>query len=255
MFSIKKSVKKYVLLCVISIMCLITVPCYAKEDVNPSTGYTIGIYDDADILTSSEEELLMEQMEPISEYGHVALVTIDYNPYNDTERYCNYFYDEYFGRESGTVFIIDMQERYLYILNDGYIQRIITNSYSLTITDNVYTYATDGDYYLCASKAFSQINTLLEGGRISQPMKYICNALLALIIGFTITYVIVRIAHSRRVAKSEDILNAIYAQTHIHNPRSIFLTQTRRYDPPSSSRSGGGGGGGGGGRSGGGHSF
>lgn len=253
--SINKLAKKLILLSVVITLSLITIPCYAMESYNTDSGYSIVIWDDADLLSNSEEELLMDQMYNISEYGHVALITVDHNPYGSTEEYCNVLYDDYFGRDSGTMFIIDMEERYIYLLSDGYISRIVTNGYSNSITDNVYSYASSEDYYLCAAEAFSQVETLLEGGRISQPMKYICNALLSLIVGFTITYIIVRISHSRRAAKSADILNAIYAKTEIYNPKSIFINQTRRYDPPSSSRSGGGGGGGGGGRSGGGHSF
>ena len=192
----------------------LTVPCMAaREEVNPDTGYYIYIDDEADILSTSEEKLLMQQMEGISEYGHVALITVSNNPYSSTEDYCNYCYDELFGRESGTIFMIDMDNRYIYICNDGYVKRVITNGYSDSITDNVYTYATDGDYYLCASEAFSQIEILLEGGRISQPMKYICNALLSLIIGCTITYFIVKIVHSKRAPKTNDVLEAIFAKT------------------------------------------
>lgn len=235
---------------------IFAVPCKADEYFNDYTGYYIVIEDWADLLDEDEEELLFEKMEEISEYGNVALITVNNNPYYDTEDYCNEIYDDYFGHESGTLFMIDMQERYIYLINDGYNKRIITNAYSNSITDNVYSYASDEDYFSCAYEAFDQVQTLLEGGRISQPMKYICNALLSLIIGFTITYIIVKIIHKNKTAHEDVVLDSIFAKTNINNPNCIFLYQTQRYDPPSSSGGGGGGGGrSGGGRSGGGHSF
>ena len=257
MFGIK-TITKTLLLCAVVLFMTgaATLPCMADEYYNDDTGYYMIIEDNADLLSYDEEEMLFEKMEELTEYGHVALFTVDYNPYYDTEEYCNVLYDDYFGRESGTIFMIDMDQRYIYLLNDGYNKRIITNSYSLTITDNVYSYASDEDYFTCAYETFDQASILLNGGRISQPMKYICNALLSLIIGFTITYVIVRVVHKNKAAHQDDVLNAIFAKTNINNPRYTFVHQSRRYSPQSSSSGGGGGGGGcGGGRSGGGHSF
>ena len=256
MFGIKK-ITKTLLLC--AVVFFITgaaiLPCMAAEEYNEYSGYYMVIEDEADLLSDSEEDALFEKMEELSEYGNVALFTVDYNPCYDTEAYCNELYDDYFGRENGTLFMIDMDNRYIYLLNDGYNKRVITNSYSLTITDNVYEYASDEEYFTCAYEAFDQAATLLRGGRISQPMKYICNALLSLIIGFTITYVIVRTIHKNKAAHQEVVLDSIFAKTTFHNPQAIFINQTRQYSPRSSSSSGGGGGGGGGGRSGGGHSF
>lgn len=88
--------------------------------------------------------------------------------------------------------MIDMDNRNIWIHSNGAIYRTITKSYADTITDNVYTYASAQDYYGCASEAYTQMATLLAGRRIAQPMKYISNALLALIIALLINYFVVR---------------------------------------------------------------
>ena len=81
-------------------------------------------------------------------------------------------------------------------------------------------------------------------------MKYISNALLALIVALLINYFVVR-AFSRSKKPSEnELLNNIYTQYAVSNPQSTFVRQSKVYDPPSSS--GGGSSGGGGGSSGGG---
>ena len=80
----------------------------------------------------------------------------------------------------GTVFLIDMSQRYIYIFSDGNNYKMITRAKSETITDNVYKYAVKEQYYQCAEKAYNQMYTVLEGGKIAEPMKYISNTLLSL---------------------------------------------------------------------------
>lgn len=228
---------------------------------NSVTGYAIYIDDKADLLTSSEEEALLTNMEAITVSGHVAFVSISENPYPDTKTYAKTYANTYFGSESGTVFLIDMEERYIWIYSTGNIHDIITTAYANTITDNSYRYASNGDYFSCADTAFSQIHSLLEGHRIAQPMKYISNLLLAVILAMLFNYFLVMSLSKAKKAKDKQILENIYTHASVKNPSVKFLHQTRQYNPPppsnSGSRSSGGSSGGGGGSrgGGGGHRF
>ena len=228
---------------------------------NKETKYSIYLDDWADLLTPDEEEALLEVMEPITAYGNVAFVSIADNPEYSSKRYAQKYYQEHFGYDSGIVFLVDMDERYLWIQCNGAIYKTITTSYSNTITDNVYSYASDEDYLTCASKAFEQVNTLLEGRRIAQPMKYISNALLAIVLALMINYFLVMTRSRSRKASNSQVLNGIFSKVAITNTQTSFVNQTKRYSPQSSSSSSSGsrsGGGGGGGRSsggGGGHRF
>lgn len=236
----------------------ITTPAASYVSKNEETGYYIYIDDWADLLTDSEEKELLKVMEPITSYGNVAFVSISTNPTYSTERYAKDYYQEHFGYSSGTIFLIDMEERYIWIHSDGEIYRTVTNAYATTITDNVYSYASREDYLTCASKGFEQINTLMEGRHIAQPMKYISNALLAIAIALLINYFVVRMFSRSRKASTSQLIDGTYYKTEIKNPRTEFVKQTRRYSPQSRSSSGGGGGGrsgGGGGGGGGGHRF
>ena len=215
------------------------------------------IEDDADLLSDQEEASLAETMEGITAYGNVAFKSIAYNEYS-TERYIKNYYSEMFGSRSGTVFLIDMDNRNIWIHSNGGIYRVITNSYADTITDNVYRYASDREYFSCANEAFSQILTLLQGNRIAQPMKYISNVLLAVILGLLITYFMVRAMSVSAKPSEKELLEATRYQYRLNNPQMIHTGTTKKYDPPSSGGSSGGGGGssgGGGGGGGGGHSF
>jgi uncharacterized protein len=229
--------------------------------VNDSTGYTALIDDQAGLLTEADKTKLLSEMEQITAYGHVAFVTIDAN--NSTaDSYASGYFHNKFNAESGTLFLIDMDNRKVFIFSDGDIYKTITKSYANIITDNVYTYATKADYYSCASKVFEQEYNLLEGRRIAQPMKYISNALLAIVLALLLNYIIVRFYASAKTPSRRELLDGLFYQQKINNANAVFTNETKRYDPVESSSSGGGGrsggGGGGGGHSsggGGGHSF
>ena len=227
---------------------------------NSETGYSVIIEDDASLLSNDEKIQLAETMKDITPYGDVAFKSIDYNPYS-TETYIERYYNSIFGTGSGTVFLIDMDNRNIWIYSDGSIYSTITTAYANVITDNVYTYASDKDYFTCANKAFIQEAALLHGRRISQPMKYISNALLAIAIAILINYFIVRQTSRVRKASDNEIVNGVFANNAFNNVSVNFIRQTRTYSPRSSSSSGssgghsGGGGGGGHSGGGGGHSF
>ena len=226
---------------------------------NDTTGYDIYLDDWAELLSEAEEQQLLEAMKPIAQYGNVAFASITENPYYSSKDYAEqYYYDHFSSNESGILFLIDMDERYLQIYSHEDIYDTITTAYANTITDNVYTYASDGDYYACANKAFEQILTLLEGRPIAQPMKYISNALLAIVIALLLNYFLVMLLSRSRKASTKQLMDGIYTKVEINNPTTKFVHQTRTYSPRSSSSSGGSGGRSGGGGShggGGGHRF
>lgn len=235
--------------------------------INPMEGYAAEGYqliidDRAELLTQAEEAALELDMQGITEYGNVAFLTVDDNYASTAENYAKGFYRNHFGRESGAVFLIDMNNRKIWIVCEGSISRIIDNDYTEVITDNIYTYASREEYYTCAQKAFEQIYTLLEGGKIAQPMKYISNALLALGIALIINFLILRKSMGKVALSEEELLENVAHKYILKNKNLTVTNVTRVYSPPSSGSSGGGGGGSrggggsfGGGGSSGGHSF
>lgn len=223
---------------------------------NTETGYEVLIEDDAALLSREEEIALSETMKPITAYGNVAFKSVSSNSM-DTSSFAKHFYKNYFGSESGTVFVIDMDNRNIWIFSDGKVYRTITKSYANTITDNVYQYATDARYFDCADKAFKQIDTLLEGGRVMQPMKYISNALLSVIIALLLNFAWICYFSRLKSPTSQQILRSLESHFTHSTPTAVYTHQTRIYDPVSSGSSSGSSSGGGGSSSGGGggHSF
>ena len=150
-------------------------------------GRTPWIQDDADLLTAAEEEELYTDMLPLCEYGTPLFWTTneagDY--YTQAERFYHSRLDE---RESGTLLVINMYARQLTIFSDGDIHRAVNRGDAETITDNIYRLAGRGEYYECASSAFSQILALTRGEKIARPMKLVSNILLALTLALMIMY-------------------------------------------------------------------
>lgn len=156
---------------------------------------------------------------------------------------------------NGTIFVIDRCLNEIYLYSDGQAHKIITNSRARSITDNTYTYARDKNYYTCAYKVFTQIETLMQGKRIAEPMRYLCSALLAIVAALFLNLFFALWSSRSHKADRRQVMTGLYAQMQINNPRTQFINQTRTYSPVSSGSSGGGhsgGGGGGGGHSGGG---
>lgn len=232
---------------------------------NPDTGYEAVVEDDAELLTQEQRQWLLEEMEDITAYGNAAFKSIDRNA-SDTEDYAGSFYRSLFGTESGVLFLIDMDNRNIWIHSDGAVYRTVTAAYAETVTDNVYRYASREEYYECASEAYREIYALLEGERIAQPMKYISNALLAMILALLLNFGLVVYFTRLRKPGTNEILNHMERKFTYTRPNAVYTHQTKLYSPVSSDSgggsSGGGGGGGGGGSSsggssggGGGHSF
>ena len=242
---------------------LLTFVCADAVSVHAASDYRIVFEDEEDLLSDGEEAALKRDMEGILAYGNAGFITV--SQYENTSSYAKAKYRELFGHDSGILFVIDMGRRNIWIYCDGKIYRSIDKAYSNTITDNVYRYASRGEYYQCAKKVFEQALTLLQGGRIAQPMKYISNFLIACVSALLINFFILTI---QRKDDEDIIYNAPPALTTLVGvsilSKKITASRSRKHVESSSSSggggggfSGGGGGGGGGGSSGGGggHSF
>ena len=126
---------------------------------NSETGYTAYIDDEEDLLSSSEEESLRKQLISLTEYGNVAFLS-GRGEYSAASTIRN-FYNTVFSGKSGLIFFIDMENREIRIESGGTFYRTITTNVANSITDNVYRFAGDGDYYKTASLAFSQVEDAL----------------------------------------------------------------------------------------------
>ena len=218
---------------------------------NSETGYEVCIIDDADLLSDGDEKRIMEEMYPITQYAHAVFFSSTVN-YGSWEQKAKDKLVELYGSNtvSATIFYIDMANRQLTCAATGDdVTPYLTGSKCDSITDNVYRDASKGDYYSCAAEAYREMFTILDGGKIAEPMRIVSNVFLSIVIGLLVAYGIVKGFTAVHVASEKELLAAINVQQRLNNYTCVFTHQTRVYDPPSSSSSGGGGGGGGGGGS------
>ncbi|MGN0346366.1 MAG: hypothetical protein ACI4DU_03685 [Lachnospiraceae bacterium] len=224
---------------------------------NPDTGYVAVIVDVGDFLWDYEADDLFDAMKPITEYCNVMYLTDDEssegNSMNDTERHCKSYLREYFGNDSAVVYCCDWENDYIYVQGDA--KDKISTSKAYSITDNVYRYSAAENYLKGGLIAFEQIQKVLEGRMIVEPMKYVCNAFVGIFIALLINYGIVSSKSKlKKVSVTEQMAGAII-NISSGNVNPQFINETKTYSPRSSSSGGGHGGGGhGGGGHGGGHS-
>ena len=103
-------------------------------------------------------------------------------------------------------------------------------------------------------ETIDKVNTVLSGGRISQPLRYISSIFIALAVGIIFCFMYAIALSRGRKAKNRELMNAAFTKVDVHNARTRFVNQTRVYSPQSSGSSHSGGGHSGGGHSSGGHS-
>ncbi len=214
---------------------------YEVKYTNPSTNYVVYIDDRADLVTDDEEESLVASMKGITEYGNAAFMTSEASHSDSTAYFTEGKYQELFGWESGTMFMIDLADREIFIHSDGEVYEHITDDKAETITDNAYRAAGRGEYYACAALVFEQMRKVLEGGRIAQPMKYTSNAVLAIILALLINYGLLsfsRRKYTKEIRSDEVLVHAVNTFA-LGACVEHFLRQTKKYIPPSSSSGGG----------------
>lgn len=235
------------------------------EHTNEDTNYQLSIEDDASLLSETDLDYLISKMMPLTNYGNIAFKSILSN-HTSTQNYASEYYHEKYGTTNGSLFLIDMDHRMIYIFSDGNNYEVITRSKAEIITDNVYTYASRKEYYTCASKAFEQMNSLLGGNKIAEPMRYISNGLVSIVLGFLVNFIIVLANSKIRSAKADEVLKNCKIKFKVNNFKTQMIGERRVYSPQSSDSgfSSGGHSSGGGGHSshsshssggGGGHSF
>lgn len=234
---------------------------------NTQSGYTILIEDEQELLKNSDYAELTSIMNSLSTYGNIYFKSTKLHTKNVSRAAHDFYYGK-FGSASGCLFLIDMGNREIYIHVDGEFRKTVTDRKCLTITDNVYKFASRREYGMCATRAFKQMYILFEGEHIPEPMKYTTSALVSIVIGFLITFMYIFSKSRVKMAPTREILKKAIIHFNVSNFKGEKTGERKVYNPPSSSSGGssfgGHGSGGGGGHSshsshssggGGGHSF
>ena len=244
----------------ISLLCLVVLltvlPLSAFADETGESVYRVVIDDEADLLTEAEEALLRSAMEKVLPYGNAAFVSVDVNS-SSTEKLAEDKFMEFFGDTSGALLIIDMDNRYIQLIADKDVYKVVTKTRCNEIVDNTYTYASKGQYALCATKVFEQVTKLLEGEHVAAPFRYVTNAFLAVCIALLGNFALMSLQRRKKVSPENALnvkvaVNAVGSAAKAGAVAAVALTMLSQRKSKHVESSGGGRSGGGGGFSGGG---
>ena len=242
MVSKKLSLFKAVLLVFLG---LLFIPALSTQ----ADAYQVTIIDDQGLISSDAEfESLKEAMFELGQYGNVlfySCATTKSSSYS-AEKKCY----ELFGESSAAVFCIDMWQRELTVYVNGEIGNKVSKGKCDTIADNVYKYASRGEYAECARVAFSQVLKTYKGSRIDSPMQTASNICLALIFALLINFFAVKLLHGNRKMDNLKMLKGAGNCVFFKNAHALMVSSSKRYSPRSKGGGGGRGGGFGGGHGG-----
>lgn len=136
----------------------------------PAVDASKKVYDFANLLTDSEEELLYTKINSYIENSNydLAVVTInDNNKYNAMD-YADDFYDyNDFGFQSsrdGSLILIDMDTREIWISTSGQAIKMYDDSRIDKIIDAGYNYLTSALYYSCLTNMISRMDSYYNSG-------------------------------------------------------------------------------------------
>lgn len=230
------------------------------DDTAAAENNFVAVRDDADLFTDEEEDYLRSVMSDFLPYGSAAVYTTYENPYGDTDALADHMYEELVGdyyMADGSLFVIDMDNRYLLLSNGGEVTKKVADRDCDEITDNVYRYASTGEYSLCASSVFEQEVRLLRDQAIPRTMKHISNLILSIGISVCAVFVFAQNKTKMKEYTPEALFenNAAKNVTLGPDDKCVMINRkkTRHVEVSGGSYSGGGGrSGGGGGYSGGG---
>lgn len=174
--------------------------------------------DSADLFSGDDEREIKEVMDEFAEYGNVCVYTTSDENYS-TSQTAKKYYDRKFGNESGLVFIIDMYNRVIWVETDGYIGDVVDRNKALTIVDNVYNMARDGEYKECAIKALDQALRLMKGKMINQSMRIVSAVFVAILCALLLNFLLLRRINRKPEVSVSELSLGVKSNIRITNER------------------------------------
>ena len=175
------------------LLLVLLVPGLASSETtrkNEETGYIAVIDDSGSLLDEAEIDGVFETMMPITQTCNVGFYTYDGSSKDYVLDKAKAWANSVFTGRC-TLLIIDMATRQLAVWSSSDIQKTMSQAKAYTITDNIYQYASRKQYAACAQSAFNQINRVLKGEKVTGPMRYISNILLAVLAAILLAYLFI----------------------------------------------------------------
>lgn len=199
---------------------------------NPSTGYQAIIMDEMNTLSGEDKAALLQSMEPLTKYGEAVYKTTTSSGTFGAERYLEIQYGASISADSGVLVLLDMGSGTFKVRCGGKMGRTVNNRQAESFASSATNaFARDMQAITPPKYAFEQVYARLEQARRALPVKYACNAMLALIIAMLINFVLVdRLSQMQKTSEQELMDNVIGYSRH-GEVLIEFLTRTETYHP------------------------
>ena len=155
------------------------------------------VYDDADLLTDSEEAALVEKLTEVSHATNAQIVvaTMASMDGGDIDSFVDYLYDSmgfgYGENHDGVLLLVCMDPREYRILSNGYAGTAIGPDQIDTLCDFMETYLPNGHYVAAFNSFADQCGEFLEYYQMGSPFKVGKNLVISLIIGIIAGLIVV----------------------------------------------------------------
>lgn len=211
------------------------------------------VYDQADLLTDSQETRLQAQLSAVSQQyaAQIIVVTLSAADGHDVDYLTEYIYDGmnfgYGSNRDGVMLLVCMDPRQYRILSNGYAGDAISPGVIDSIGDAIVSDLSDGDYADAFEEFAVQCAYYLDGHVNGFPFPLGRNLLIALAIGLAAGLITVLIMKSQLKSVRQQNQANVYMKSgsmHLTGSSDVFLyrnvSRTRRQTSSSSgSRSGG----------------
>lgn len=124
------------------------------------------VVDQADLLSAEEEQLLSQKTEELSEtwkQDFVVVTTSDAEG-KTSEEYADDYYDNNGYQENGVLYLIDMDNRSVWISTSGAMIRFLTDQRIERVIDEGYEQLKSGEYADCFMKMLGQTEIFMGQG-------------------------------------------------------------------------------------------
>ncbi len=125
-----------------------------------------GVYDDAGLFYETELTALQEELNSLTEQTgwDVAVVTTDDAKGKTSMAYADDFYEELDYGDNGVIYLIDMDNREIYISATGAASECLTDVRMDNIFDSAVSYASQGSFYKAVSTEISMTSEYFKAG-------------------------------------------------------------------------------------------
>lgn len=236
-----KNIIKYILLILVLSLGLST-PVLAKASTM--------VYDDADLLTDSEEDELNEKLSSISDEfkAEVVVFTVETTDGVNVDRYVRNLYDRegfgYGSERDGVMLLLCMDTRDYRILSNGYAGVAIDEDDIDDIGDSIVSELSSGDYYEAFDEYAEWCDHYLNK-YVNNPFDFRGTITFSLIAGLVISLIVVLILKGQLKSVRRQHLANDYVRSgsmNVTHSREIYLyrkvTSRRKESNNSSSGSG-----------------